>query len=114
MNALNWLTDHISNRGRALSLYKRGMTKAKKHDHQGAIDDYTTTIDMPDTPSNVKAMVLYNRALVHVATGDYRKGVDDLDAVIAMDEAPVSVKILAKQKLAKRKIRLRKSNVQEH
>ena len=111
MNAFNWLTDHFSNRGKALSLYKRGMTKAKKHDHRGAIDDYTTTIGMPDAPPNVKAMVLYNRALVYVATGEFRKGADDLDAVIAMDEAPVSVKASARQKLAKREIRSRKSNV---
>lgn len=111
MNVFNWLTDHFSNRGKVLSLYKRGMAKAKKHDHQGAIDDYTMTIDMPDTPPNVKAMVLYNRALVYVATGDFSKGVDDLDAVMAMDEAPASVKIRARQKLAKREIRSRKNNV---
>jgi hypothetical protein len=111
MTAFNWLTDHFSNRGKALSLYKRGMAKAKNHDHQGAIDDYTTTIGMPDTPANVKAIVLYNRALVHVATGDFCRGVDDLDAVLAMDEAPVNVKTRARQKLAKREIRSRKSNV---
>jgi hypothetical protein len=104
MNAIHWLTDHFSNRGKALSLYKRGMAKAKKHDHQGAIDDYTMTIDRPDTPPNVKAMVLYNRDLVHVATGDFSKGVVDLDAVMAMDEVPVSVKIRARQKLAKKEI----------
>ena len=114
MNAFNWLTDCFSNRGKALSLYKRGMAKAKNHDHQGAIDDYTMTIDMPETQPNVKAMVLYNRALVHVATGDFSKGVDDLDAVMAMDEAPVSVKTKARQKLAKREIRSRKSNVKKH
>ena len=87
------------------------MTKAKKHDHQGALDDYTTTIGMPDTPGTLKAMVLYNLALVHVATGDDSKGVDDLDAVMAMDEAPKSVKIRARQKLTKREIRSRRSNV---
>ena len=111
MNAFHWLTDHFSNRGKALSLYKRGMTKAKKHDHQGAFDDYSKTIGMPDTSATLKAMVLYNRALVHVATGNYRKGVDDLDAVVAMDDAPKSVKRMARQKLAKREIRSRKSNV---
>ena len=111
MKAFSWLTDHFSNRGKALSLYKRGMTKAKKHDHRGAIDDYTTTIGMPDTPANVKAMVLYNRALVYLATGELRKGADDLDAVMAMDEAPASVKTRVREKLAKREIRSRKSNV---
>ena len=111
MNAFNWLTDHFSNHGKALSLYKRGMAKAKNHDHQGAIDDYTMTIDMPDTPAKLKAMVLYNRALVHIATGDFSKGVDDLEAVMAMDEAPMRVKIMAMRKLSKRKLRSHKSNV---
>ena len=78
MNAFNWLSDRFSNRGQPLPLYKRGMAKAEKHDHQGAIDDYTMVIGMPETPADVKAMALYNRALVHVATGDDRKGVDDL------------------------------------
>ena len=111
MNIFRWLTSCFSGRGKAVSLYKRGMAKAKIHDHQGAIDDYSTTIGLPDTPANVKAMVLYNRALVYVATGDYRKGVDDLDAVLAMDEAPVNVKTRASQKLAKREIRSRKNSV---
>ena len=111
MNVFNWWTDRFTNRGKALSLYKRGMAKAIKHDHQGAIDDYTTTIGMPYGPANVRAMALYNRALVHVATGDYRKGVDDLDAVLAMNEAPASVKTRARQKLAKREIRSRKNSI---
>lgn len=84
VNAINWLTDHFSNRGKALWLCKRGMAKAKNHGHQGAIDDDTKAI----RPAKVKAMVLFNRALVHVAMGDDRKRDDDLDAVIAMDEAP--------------------------
>ena len=53
MIVIDWLTGHFSNRGKALSVYKRGMGKAKKHDHQGAIDDYTTTIGMPDTVSRL-------------------------------------------------------------
>ena len=111
MVVTKWWTGQFSHRGKALSLYKRGMAKAKKHDHQVAIDDYTTTIGMPDTPPDVKAMVLYNRALVHVATGDFRKGVDDLEAVLAMDSAPSTVKARARQKLAKRESQSRKDNV---
>jgi hypothetical protein len=111
MNVLNWLTGHFSNRGKALSLYRRGMARAKKRDHQGAIADYTTTIGLPDTPADVKAMVLYNRALVHMAIGNDRHGSDDLDAVVAMDEAPVNVKTMARQKLAKLESRSRNNNV---
>ena len=111
MKALNWLTNRFSNRRKALSLYKRGMTKAKKHDYEGAIEDYTKTLGMPNTPSDVKAMVLYNRALVHVTAGDDRKGFDDLDAVLAMDQAPANVKTMARQKLARKQSRCRKTTV---
>jgi hypothetical protein len=111
MNVLNWLTGHFSNRGKALSLYRRGMARARKHDHQGAIADYTMSIGMPDTPADVKAMVLYNRALVHMAIGNDRHGANDLDAVVAMDEAPVNVKTMARQKLVKLESRSGKSHV---
>lgn len=109
MNAFRWLTSRFSSRGKALSLYRRGMAKAKKQDHQGAIDDYTTTLGIAETPADVKAMVLYNRALVLVAIGQYRQGADDLDAVLAMEEAPASVKTMARQKIAKRESQARKS-----
>jgi hypothetical protein len=64
MKFLNWLADRLLNRGKAVSLYKRGMAKAKNHDHQGAIDDYTEALGKPSMPVDVKAMVLSNRALV--------------------------------------------------
>ena len=62
MNVVDWLAGHFSNRGKAMTLYRRGMAKAKKRNHRGAIDDYSKTLGMPDTPNDVKAMVLYNRA----------------------------------------------------
>jgi hypothetical protein len=111
MKIFKWIQGHFSSEGRALTLYRRGMARAKMHDHQGAIDDYTETIEMPEAPANVKAMARYNRALVHVATGDFAKGVADLDAVLAMDDAPLNVKRMAKQKLAKRESRSRKAHV---
>lgn len=110
MNIFHWLTSCFSGRGKAMSLYRRGMAKAKKHDHQGAIEDYTTTIGMPGTPADLMSTVLYNRALVYVASGDDRKGADDLDAVLAMNEAFVNVKTMARQKLIRMKFRSSKSN----
>ena len=107
----NCLKSLFSSRAKALSLYRRGMARAKKHDHHGAIDDYTARVDMPYAPSDVKAMALYNRALVHVAAGDDRKGVDDLGAVLAMDQAPANIKAVARQKLAKMESRFCTSNV---
>ncbi len=107
MGIFDWLLNHFSNRGKALSLYRRGMSRAKKHDHEGAIGFYTTTIDMVDTPEDVKAMALYNRALVHVATGDDQSGLHDLQAVLAMDEGLVNVRTMARQKLARIESRTR-------
>ena len=40
MNVFRWLTDRYSSRGKALSIYRRGMAKAKQQDHQGAIEDF--------------------------------------------------------------------------
>ena len=91
-------------------LYKRGMAKAKKDDHQGAINDYTTMIGIPGAPADLMAMALYNRALVYLTTGDDRKGEGDLDAVLAMNEAGVNVKTMARQKLARMESRSSKRN----
>jgi hypothetical protein len=110
MNVYHWFTERFSNHSKALTLYKRGMARAKKHDRQGAIEDYTATIGMPNTPANVRAMALYNRALVLVATGDNQKGIDDLNAVLRMDESPVNVKTRARQKLTKMEARSRDRN----
>jgi hypothetical protein len=110
MKVYDWLTNCLSNRTKALSLYKRGMKKATKRDHQGAIADYTATIGLPDTPADVIAMVLYNRALVYVATGEDRKGAEDLEAVLAMKEGLVNVKTMARQKLARMESRSSKSH----
>ena len=100
MNIVDWLTGCFSNRRRAMSLYKRGVSRGRKHNRQGAIDDYTATIAMRDTPEEVKAMALYHRALVHVAVGDEAKGVDDLNEILAMDERLCNVKTMARHRLA--------------
>jgi len=111
MNILHRLKSCFSDRGKAVYLYKQGMAKAKKHDHQGALEDYTTTIGMPGTPADLLAMVFYNRALVYVAAGDEPKGAADLEAVLSMNEALENVKTMARQKLARMESRASKSNV---
>ena len=114
MNVLSWLTSLVSNRSKSLSIYKRGLARAKNHDLQGAIDDYTSTIGMPDTSADVKAMALFNRALVHVAAGNDQQGTDDLDAVLKMGRAPENVKLMAKQKLYRMESRSRKKSEMQH
>lgn len=110
MNALHWVANCFSHRAKALSAYRRGMAKAKKHDHQGAIVAYTTSLGIRDTPADVLAMVLYNRALAYVAAGETQKGADDLQAVLAMKETLVNIKTMARQKLARMEARTNKSN----
>ena len=101
MSAFNWLTDDFSSRGKALTLYRRGMAKSNDRDHDGAIEDYTTAIDMKDTPGDVKAMTLYNRALVYAASGNKSKATTDLNMVLEMNEAPPNIKSEAKRKLTR-------------
>jgi hypothetical protein len=112
MNILSWLQSSFSVRHKALKNYQRGMARAKRRDHEGALANYTAAIDLTNVPDDVKAMALYNRALVYVAAGDDSKGVDDLDSVLAMDGEMmiVNVKTMARQKLDKMKSRNSKSN----
>ena len=110
MNALQWVANCFSQRSKAISHYRRGMGKAKKHNHQGAIEDYTVSLGIRDTPPDVLAMVLYNRALAYVAAGEARKGADDLEAVLGMKETLINVKTMARQKLARMESRSVKSN----
>ncbi len=109
MNVFNWLSRSAWRRSRALGLYRQGMAKANKHNHLGAIEDYTSALRMRDVPPDVIAMVLYNRALVYVATGDDSNGTRDLESVLAMEESLNNIKSMAKQKLIRMKTRSDKS-----
>ena len=112
MNVLGWLTGRFSKRGKALLLYRRGMARSNRHDHPGAIDDYTTAIDMQDTPNDVKAMALYNRALVYAAVGDGSMATTDLDTVLEMTESPLNIKAEAKRKLVRMQSKSTKAGIE--
>lgn len=86
--------------GKARSLLRRGKTRAKRYDYQGAIDDFTTAVALPSAPNDVKSMVLYERALAYQATGDKRKEAHDLNLILAMADAPGKMLSLARRKLA--------------
>jgi hypothetical protein len=101
MSLLSWLAGVFSSRGKALSMCKRGMRRARKHDRAGAIGDYSAVIGMPGVPADVRAMALYNRALVHSAAGDDIQATGDLDSILAMTETLINVKTSARQKLAR-------------
>jgi hypothetical protein len=99
MNIFQWLMHPQSVRGAVLLLYKRGLAKGKKHNQQGAMDDYTAVIDMPDVPADVRAMALYNRALLYAGKKDFCSATDDLKAVLAMELPIRDIKSAARRTL---------------
>jgi hypothetical protein len=101
MSLSSWLQGVFTGRGNAMAFYHRGMAKAEKHNHQGAIEDYSAAIDDLSAPRDVKAMALYNRALVFSAIGENQKATEDLNVVLGMEESFVNIKTMAKQKLAR-------------
>jgi hypothetical protein len=86
-------------RKEGLALYKLGMACTDKQDPQGAMDAYTSVIELPDAPDDVKAMALYNRALLFAAEGKTQKASADLEAVMKMPIPPHGVKLAAKRRL---------------
>jgi hypothetical protein len=109
VNFFGWITDRFFIRGRAMSVYRRGMARARRQDCQGAILQYSTVVDMPGVPGDVKAMALYNRALALSAAGSGPRGIADLNEVIAMESTPVNVRTMARQALARIESRSRQN-----
>lgn len=108
MDSLGWLLGFFSNRGKALSLYRRGMVKARRDEHQGAIDDYTASLEVRGIPTDVQGMALYNRALMYLALGKHDQGTQDLEAVLALKGSLHSIKTMARQKLFRMDARLQR------
>jgi hypothetical protein len=95
------LLELFSPRAKFMSIYNRGMHKARQQDMAGAIDDYTLVIDQQRAPAELRAMALLNRGLAYSFNRDYRRATADLDVVLHMPGAPKSVCSAAKEKLAK-------------
>lgn len=100
MNLFDWIVGCFSTRRKSLGIYRRGISKAKRRQHDAAIEHYTTVIGIPGVPEDVKAMSLFNRALAYVTVDD-RRGVEDLNTVLAMPGAPTHIKTEAVRKLAR-------------
>ncbi len=108
MGILNKAFGGFSSRGKALNVYKRGMTKADQRDLPGAIADYSTVIAMKSVPGDVKAMALLNRALAYSRSHEQEKAEADLATVLAMPDATAQVRSAANEKLQRmRKIKAR-------
>jgi hypothetical protein len=108
MKLFSWITGRFSQRHKAMWLYRRGMIKAKLHDHASAVADYTAVIEMASAPANVRAMALYNRSLVHSAIDNDSDAIGDLQKLLEMEGAAGRVLTEARRKLA----RIRRSSQQ--
>lgn len=100
------LLDAFSARGKATSLYKRGMKNAKDRHYNEAISDYNEVLEMPKAPADLKAMALFNRALTYSSTREYAKAQEDLKKVLELPQLAPDVKEAARLKLERMKKRL--------
>lgn len=92
-------------RSAGLSLYKRGMTQANRHDEKSAMGSYTEAIEMPDMPDDVRAMSLYNRALLHAVSKNYALARADLNELLAISSVPHQIELAARRKLERMQLR---------
>ncbi len=98
MSFTDWVKSCFSRRGKAVSLYRSGMAKANKRDHDGAIADYSAAIQVPNIPTDVKAMTLYNRALAYSAIHEDAKSAEDLAAVLELPGVPANIRTRAEER----------------
>ena len=97
-----WLKKFFSKKNTdALEYYKSGISKAENNNTNGAIEDYSKTIDHPTVNESLKSMALYNRALVYHVEKQNEEAVADLQRVIKMHGAHAKVKTAAKSKLVR-------------
>jgi tetratricopeptide (TPR) repeat protein len=89
-----------------MSLYREGMARAEKGDHQGALAAYNSAIDSPDAPDDVKAMALYNRALLLAAEGDTQRALADLKIILDLPISQRDVKLAARRRVDRLQHRL--------
>ena len=82
MSFFSVLKNMLSARGKALALYKWAMKKAEHRDFGGAIADYTTVVQLPKGPLDLKAMAQLNRALAYSAAKEYPRAMDDLETLL--------------------------------
>jgi len=86
-------------RSDAMSHYKRGLACGESKDLKGALSAYTSAIELPDAPDDVKAMALYNRALILVAEGAIEKALADLKVVMELPVPLHVIKLAARRRL---------------
>jgi hypothetical protein len=108
MGLISWISSVLTRRGKALSLYRDGMTKAQQHDYRGAIADYSAAIESPSVPADIKGMAIYNRALAYAALNEDEKAAADLATMLKMPGLPENLTTQARQRRERIRRRLEK------
>jgi tetratricopeptide (TPR) repeat protein len=98
MTIFDWLKNRFSSRAKFISLYRNGMSKAKKGDFAGAVLDYTSAIDAAGISNDVLGMALYNRALAYSAIDESDKAAEDLTRALKIPGLPENIKVAAIQR----------------
>jgi hypothetical protein len=106
MNLFKWRIWPRSVRSEATSLYKDGIARAERHDTKGAMSAYTSAIELPHAPDDVKAMALYNRALLLAAEGNTKSALADLKIIMELPIAQQDVKLAARRRVDRLQHRL--------
>ncbi len=114
MSFFSVLKNMLSARGKALALYKRAIKKAEHRDFGGAIADYTTVVQLPKGPLDLKAMAQLNRALAYSAAKEYPRAMDDLETLLARPETPPNIRAAALEKMGRLKRRVDPSDDPNH
>jgi tetratricopeptide (TPR) repeat protein len=103
-------TDHSSlsdlSKSASVAIHNRGFFKGKSNDHQGAIADFTTVIEMSDLRPADKALALFNRGIVRGQLNDVQGEIADYTILIEMSDVPTEDKVsaLVNRGAAKRKL----------
>jgi len=98
LRLLDWVKSLVSQRGKAIALYRSGMEKAKKGDFRGAISDYTAALQVPGIPDDVKGMALYNRAISRSSINEHESAAEDLASLLKVPHLPENVRVQAHQR----------------
>ncbi len=101
MKFAGWIKGQLFHRNKAMFRYKRGMARAKLHELEAALTDYTAVIEMPEASAEIRAMALYNRSIVYTANHNDSQAIGDLEALLEMAGAAANVKLEARRKLVR-------------
>jgi hypothetical protein len=99
MGLVAWFESMLSRSARPEALYRRAVKKAKGHDLEGAIRDYTVVIEGESTSAPLKAMSLLNRAVAQAASRHFAEARKDLQSALTAKNAPPEVAAAARAKL---------------